>query len=113
MTAFETLRLERDGAIATVTLCRPELLNRVDRLAHRELVGAFRELQEMPGLRAIVFAAEGRVFSAGGDFEFMLQGNADLAVRNETVLEAFHVVQALLEIPAPIVTALHGDAIGL
>ena len=113
MTDFDTLRLERAGDVATLTLCRPELLNRVDQLAHRELMLAFRELQEMSGLRAVLFAAEGRVFSAGGDFDFMRQANADLKVRVEMIQEAQQVVQALLDVSPPIVVALHGDAIGL
>lgn len=113
MTTFETMRLEREGDIATLTLARPELLNRVDKIAHRELLVAFRELQDMRGLRAVLFAAEGRVFSAGGDFELMLEANADLTVRQQMVLEGFQIVQALLEVSAPIVVALHGDAIGL
>jgi len=113
MTDFDTLRIERAGDIATLTLCRPELLNRVDQLAHRELMLAFRELQEMSGLRAVLFAAEGRVFSAGGDFDFMRQANADLKVRVEMIQEAQQVVQAMLDVSPPIVVALHGDAIGL
>jgi len=113
MTDFDTLRLERAGDVATLTLCRPELLNRVDQLAHRELMLAFRELQEMSGLRAVLFAAEGRVFSAGGDFDFMRQANADLKVRVEMIQEAQQVVQAMLDVSPPIVVALHGDAIGL
>ena len=113
MTDFETLRIERRGDIATLTLCRPEMLNRVDQLAHRELMLGFRELQEMSGLRAVLFAAEGRVFSAGGDFDFMHQANADLKVRVEMIQEAQQVVQAMLDVSPPIVVALHGDAIGL
>jgi len=113
MTDFDTLRLERAGDVATLTLCRPELLNRVDQLAHRELMLAFRELQEMSGLRAVLFAAEGRVFSAGGDFDFMRQANADLKVRVEMIQEAQQVVQAMLDVSPPIVVAVHGDAIGL
>jgi enoyl-CoA hydratase len=73
----------------------------------------FRELQEMSGLRAVLFAAEGRVFSAGGDFDFMHQANADLKVRVEMIQEAQQVVQAMLDVSPPIVVALHGDAIGL
>jgi len=113
MTDFDTLRIERAGDIATLTLCRPELLDRVDQLAHRELMLAFRELQEMSGLRSVLFAAEGRVFSAGGDFDFMRQANADLKVRVEMIQEAQQVVQAMLDVSPPIVVALHGDAIGL
>jgi enoyl-CoA hydratase len=112
-TAFTTLRVEHDGPIATVTLSRPELLNRVDALAHRELIQAFRGFEDLPDVRAIVFAAEGRAFSAGGDFDLMLAGNADLVTRTHMVDEGLRLLAAMLDVGPPIVTALHGDAIGL
>lgn len=110
---FTTLRVMIDGPLAEITLVRPDLLNRIDSLAHRELVEAFRQFEEVRDVRAIVFAAEGRVFSAGGDFELMLAGNADLATRQQMVDEGMRLLSTLLDVVPPIVVALHGDAIGL
>ncbi|MCU1501968.1 MAG: Enoyl-CoA hydratase [Ilumatobacteraceae bacterium] len=110
---FETLTVERHGPIARITLDRPELMNRVDAIAHTELVRVFRQFEDPGEVRAIVFAANGRVFSAGGDFELMLAGNAELATRTRMADEGFALIQSLLEVKVPIVVALHGDAIGL
>ncbi len=112
---FESLRIDRSdgGAVAEVTLARPDLLNRMDDLGHRELVEAFRGFEGDATTRAIVFAAEGKVFSAGGDFDLMLAGNADLATRRRMVGDGYRLIQAMLEIDVPIVVALHGDAVGL
>jgi enoyl-CoA hydratase len=110
---FSTLSIERDGPIVELTLCRPDLMNRIDALAHRELVQAFRAFEDMDDVRAIVFAAQGNVFSAGGDFELMLAGNADLSVRQHMVDEGARLLASLLDIAPPIVVALEGSAIGL
>jgi enoyl-CoA hydratase len=110
---FSTLTLERDGAVVELTLCRPDLMNRIDALAHRELVQAFRAFEDMDDVRAVVFAAQGNVFSAGGDFELMLAGNADLAARQHMVDEGGRLLASLLDVAPPIVVALEGNAIGL
>jgi enoyl-CoA hydratase len=110
---FTTLSITYRGTVAELTLERPELLNRVDELAHAELEEAFALLGRNADLRAVVLAAAGRVFSAGGDFELMLRGNADLGARTQLVDGGRIVLANLLDIPAPVVAALHGDAIGL
>lgn len=110
---FKTLRLEEDGPVVHLTLCRPDLLNRIDGEAHTELLHAFRHLAERNDIRAVVFAAEGRVFSAGGGFDLIEQMHDLPEVRVRTVREGLHLISALLDISAPIVVALHGHAIGL
>src|SRR5579859_7206953 len=110
---FSTLRLTREGPIAEVTLTRPDLLSRIDAKAHRELVEVFRGLDDAEDLRAVVFASEGKVFSAGGDFDLMLSGNAHLGTRQHIVDEGMRLLASLLDVVPPIVVALHGDAIGL
>jgi enoyl-CoA hydratase len=113
MKEFSTLAITRDGDVAQVTLRRPEVMNRIDATAHSELIAAFRSFEGDGDLRAIVFAAEGPVFSAGGDFDLMLACNADLQTRRETVASGERLLAALLDVVPPIVVALHGDAIGL
>ena len=43
----------RDGAVLTITLNRPDVLNAFTADMHRELVGAFKEARD-PGVRAVV-----------------------------------------------------------
>jgi enoyl-CoA hydratase len=98
--------------VATVTLTRPDLLNRLDSAVHEALIATFRDVAADPQVRAIVFASTGKVFSAGGDFEDILRGNADPAKRLAMIDEGRRLLTALLDIPVPVVCALHGDAIG-
>ena len=109
----EIFRYEKRGYVGELTLTRPDLLNRIDERAHRELIAIFRELADDDDLRAVVFASTGKVFSAGGDFEFMLDGNSDLKKAQRATEDGFRLLKNFLDISAPVVVALHGDAIGL
>jgi len=113
MTDWPGLRLVRRGNVAELTLARPEVLNRIDAELHASLHGAFEALGAMDGLRAVVLASTGTAFSAGGDFDFILGHNADPAGRRHLVRDALGLLSALLDLPAPVVVALQGDAMGL
>src|SRR5262249_61190874 len=67
---FETIRLERDAGVATITLHRPERLNAWTPVMGRELIEGFRAADRDREVRAIVFTGAGRAFCAGADMEF-------------------------------------------
>jgi len=110
---FKTLRIETTGFVTTVTLCRPALLNRFDGEAHSELLLALAMLEGFADHRVIIFEAEGKVFSAGGDLEEVARMQRDSAHRARMFREARAVVRGMLALEVPIIVALHGDAIGL
>ena len=63
---FANVKLERQDGVATLTLDRPAALNALDAATLRALRAAFRELDDDPGLRALVLTGAGeRAFSAG------------------------------------------------
>jgi enoyl-CoA hydratase len=107
----DRLTLEQRGHLLELTLTAPELLNRVDAALHAELHHLFDEVARIPDVRAMVFASTGKVFSAGGDMEFILAQHAT-ADREETVREALAIMSAYLNIPFPVVIALQGDVMG-
>jgi enoyl-CoA hydratase len=107
------LEITRDGAVAIVTLTRPELMNRIDAEAHVQLTREFQALATDTEIRAIVLASTGKVFSAGGDFQLMQDAHDDPARRREVVEDARALLAALLGLPQPIIAAMQGAAIGL
>jgi enoyl-CoA hydratase len=113
MTATAALSVAHDGAVATLTLARPQLLNRFDEALHQEFIVALEQLAEDDDVRAVVLASTGKAFSAGGDFELMRAAHDDPAVRRGIVDDARRLLTALLELPQPIVAAMQGPAIGL
>ncbi len=67
MTNYETLTLERDGAILRVWLSRPERLNALSGRALDEIADLFGRLQSDFEARVIVLGGRGRAFCAGAD----------------------------------------------
>jgi enoyl-CoA hydratase len=62
------LRLEREGAVATVTLDRPEVLHALDAVMFDELERAFSELAADESVRVVLLTGSGeRAFAAGAD----------------------------------------------
>ena len=67
---FQFCRLDRDGAILTITIDRPEVLNALHLEAHVELARAFDAYAADPELRvAIVTGAGNRAFCVGTDLK--------------------------------------------
>ena len=63
-----TVLVERDGAIATVTLSSPGRMNALDKTMWSQLGGAMSELGADDGLRCIVLRGAGeKAFAAGAD----------------------------------------------
>jgi enoyl-CoA hydratase/carnithine racemase len=77
------VRWDRDGPVATVTLCRPEVLN----AQTPAMWAALRELsRELPGdIRVVVIRGEGRAFSAGLDLS-VARGSGDSSFAQLTTL---------------------------
>jgi len=65
--------LEADGAVATLTLNRPEQLNPLDWSTVKALRDCYARLDEDPGVRVVIVTGAGRAFSAGGDLEGYLK----------------------------------------
>jgi enoyl-CoA hydratase len=63
------IRLERNGAVATIVIDRPEARNAVDGATARALAEAFREFERDPALFVAVLWGAGGVFCAGADLK--------------------------------------------
>ena len=72
--AFENILLERSGAVATVTVNRPKVLNALNGQTLRELAAAFDEVEADAGIRALVVTGAGeKAFVAGADINELAQ----------------------------------------
>jgi len=68
----------RDGAVLTITLNRPDVLNAFTSQMHRELVGAFKDARD-PEVRAVVVTGAGRGFCVGQDLNEFGEAARDIA----------------------------------
>ena len=63
----KTVKYQTKGAIAVITLNRPEKLNAQNALMAQELLEAFKKAAADTEVRAVVFRGEGRAFCSGHD----------------------------------------------
>lgn len=107
--AFETVKLERDGAALRLTLDRPRVLNALSPAMLDELRQALEGPAADEAVRAVLLTGAGRGFCAGADLS-ETPVDADI---ESLLAERYHpVVRALAELPKPVVAAVNGAAAG-
>ena len=110
MSAIHHLLVALDGAVATITLNRPELRNAFNDEVIVELTGAFRALDRDDAVRVIVLAASGTAFCAGADLNWMRR-MADYT-REQNLADAAALAEMLRTIAScskPVVARVQGD----
>jgi len=99
----------RDGAVLTITLNRPDVLNAFTAEMHRQLVGAFKEARS-EDVRAVVITGAGRGFCVGQDLNEFGEAARDIAGRLRT---NYHpTIRAVRELEKPVIAAVNGPAAG-
>jgi len=108
---METLRLEEQGGIATLTLDRPKALNALNSQALGELKETLQALAGRDDVRALIVTGAGeKAFVAGADISELAQLSALEATR---FADLGHAVMAQLEaLPFPVIAAVNGFALG-
>jgi 2-(1,2-epoxy-1,2-dihydrophenyl)acetyl-CoA isomerase len=107
-TASELL-VTHDGAVQTITLNRPDVLNALDLAMHERLAAALNRAAQ-PDVRALVITGAGRGFCVGQDVgEFP----RDAAAVGELLRQHFNpAIRALRGLPKPVIAAINGPAAG-
>ena len=104
-----------DGAVATITLNRPDAMNGLDVATKEALLDAVRSVGEDPAVRCVVLTGSGRAFCVGQDLKEHLAGlNGDDSVSlSDTVSVHYNpIVLALASMPKPVIAAINGVAAG-
>ncbi len=109
---FPGLAFDRpDDGVLRITLDAPGL-NAVDRRVHRELADVWLAVDRDPDTRVAVLRGAGRALSAGGDFELLGDMIDDYGARTLVLREARDLVFNVINCSKPIVSAIHGPAVG-
>jgi 2-(1,2-epoxy-1,2-dihydrophenyl)acetyl-CoA isomerase len=113
----QTVLYSTQGAVALITLNRPQALNSFTRQMHRELWQAFDRIEADKSIRACVITGAGRGFCAGADLaEFDFEPGPDLVKRADpgpVIDQAFNpTVRRLQALRVPTVAAVNGVAAG-
>jgi 2-(1,2-epoxy-1,2-dihydrophenyl)acetyl-CoA isomerase len=113
----DTVLLDRDGAVATLTLNRPAALNALDLAMVDALIARTGELAADDSVRVVVLKGAGKHFMAGGDIRVFAESlQEDEATRRasfQRMVERVHaVVETLARAPQPVIGRLHGAVAG-
>jgi enoyl-CoA hydratase/carnithine racemase len=108
---FDNLLIERDGAVAILTVNRPRVLNALNTQTLDELRRALRELRLDEAIRAVIVTGAGeKSFIAGADIN-------ELAVQSPTsgrehAVAGQHVLDQIERMGKPVIAAINGYALG-
>jgi enoyl-CoA hydratase/carnithine racemase len=105
------VRLEIDGAVATITNDNPDKHNAFDDGMDAQLFEALAELRGHSDVRAVVWRGEGRSWSSGRDVGSIGTNLTELT-HHELMTRGIRGIQQLWELEAPVIVAIHGWAIG-
>jgi 2-(1,2-epoxy-1,2-dihydrophenyl)acetyl-CoA isomerase len=105
----DIVKYDLHDAVAVITLHRPESMNSFNTELRAAVVDAFAKARDDDSVRVVVFTGEGRCFSAGAD----LKAGIDRDVAEILQTEYRPVLEAIAEMPMPIVGAIPGSAAGI
>ncbi len=107
---MENVKRERRGAVALLTLNRPQALNALDAATLEALETACAALSSDASARAVVVTGEGRAFAAGADIAAMRpMSAAEAGAFSRLGQRCFDALEAL---PMPTIAAVNGYALG-
>ena len=110
--AFSGLTFDRPApGVLKIVLDAPGL-NAVDDVVHRQLADVWLAVDRDADTRVAVLTGAGRAFSAGGSFELLDDLTKRYDVRARVLREARDIVMNVINCSKPIVSAIHGPAVG-
>jgi enoyl-CoA hydratase len=110
---YERLDIRRhpDGIVELV-MGAPGKLSTADHVLHRELAEVWLDVDRDPDTRVAILRGEGKGFSAGGDLKLIDDMVADFDTRARVWREARDLVYNVINCAKPVVSAMHGPAVG-
>ncbi|MFA5488588.1 MAG: enoyl-CoA hydratase-related protein [Candidimonas sp.] len=109
---FEFIQVERSESILRLTLNRPDVLNAIHGPLHAELARIFERVAVDRDAKVVVLRGAGRAFCAGGEMEWIRSFRPGME-SNEVAVHAKKIIRDLLDLPQPIIAAVHGVSAGL
>jgi 2-(1,2-epoxy-1,2-dihydrophenyl)acetyl-CoA isomerase len=109
---FTHVKLVQDGAVAVLTLNRPDKLNALSLAMHRAIFKALAIVRTMASIKALILTGTGRAFCAGDDMKESDPRTGAVPPEAETEIAWHNMVRQMRSLPKPIIAAVNGLACG-
>ena len=110
---YETLKFELTGAVATITLKRPDAANAFNQQLADELLNAAEQCSTDTAIRAVILTGEGRMFCGGGDVAGFADAGDTMGELLKSLTANLHQAISLFQrMNAPLIIAVNGVAAG-
>lgn len=107
----DTVLYQTQGAVAIITLNRPDSLNSFDKEMRADMIDATTQAKTDSSVRAVVVTGAGRCFSAGADLKAGFKTGAEV---EQLLLEEYKVsLMNIAEMEKPVISAINGFAAGI
>ena len=108
-----TVAVTKDGAIARVTLNRPDIRNAFNDQMLEDLLEAFEAIRDDRSVRVVILTGEGKAFCAGADLHWMKRVIEYSYEENyEDSLRLAQMLHNIYTCPKPVIGRINGHAIG-
>ena len=113
--SYETLLVDQQDKVLTITMNRPERLNAINEVMFEDLGTVFYQVGRDPEVGAVILTGAGRGFNSGGDMKDMAQraGPHRLGPLGVINPRARRLANNMLRVEQPIICAINGPAVGL
>lgn len=111
MSNYDTVKLTQQGAVALISIARPDAMNSFNAELRRDLLAAFQEAAADKSTRVAVLAGEGRSFSAGADLKGSL--STEQSVEEQLQAEYRPIFECIADMDQPVIAAVGGSAAGI
>lgn len=109
---YETIKLTIDGAIATITMSRPAVLNAMTTQLGVDIRDALRVVHQNEKLKVLILTGQGQAFCAGGDMDEILRVNKDPLLAEKAVRVFLNCFEMIRTLDIPVIARINGDAFG-
>ena len=111
--AYTALKFEKHpNGVLEIVMGEPGKLSTADHRMHHELAEIWRTFDSDPDMKVAILRGEGKGFSGGGDLKLVEEMASDFNVRSRVWREAKDLVYNIINCSKPVVSAMHGPAVG-
>jgi 2-(1,2-epoxy-1,2-dihydrophenyl)acetyl-CoA isomerase len=109
--SYQTLKLETNNHVATITLGRPEMMNAFNEQLIWDMGEATKIVKDDSQIRVLVITGEGRGFTAGAD---LTERESSWSNTKDALERGYHpFLKNIINMPKPVIGSINGAAAGI